>query len=80
MDYKLILKENNNIVLSTDNEDDSWRNEIVIDNIDYFSFDQNFITVGNDKVTKFIRFGNLTIDKNVGAILKKGRNESENIE
>lgn len=74
MDYYLGL-EDDNIVLRTDSGE-SWNNKIVMTGITDFQFDANFIIVGNDKVSKFLRFGDITIDKRVTQIIKQ-RNESK---
>lgn len=76
MDYRLDL-ENNNVVLRTDEE--SWNTKIVMDGIIEFQFDNNFIIVGNDKTTKFIRFGDLSINKKVFNYLKKNNESKETI-
>ena len=75
MDYYLGL-EDGEIVLRTDTEE-SWNNKLVMTGITDFQFDSNFLIVGNDKVSKFLRFGDVTIDKRVTQIIKQKNNESK---
>lgn len=75
MDYYLGL-EDGDIVLRTDTEE-SWNNKIVMTGITDFQFDSNFLIVGNDKVSKFLRFGDVTVDKRVTQIIKQKNNESK---
>ena len=77
MDYYLGL-EDGDIVLRTDTEE-SWNNKLVMTGITDFQFDSNFLIVGNDKVSKFLRFGDVTIDKRVTQIIKQKNNESQEI-
>lgn len=77
MDYKLFI-EDNGMTLRTDEE--SWNSKIVMTGITEFQFNDNFIIVSNDKCTKFVRFGDLTIDKRISKYLNKRNNESEEIE
>lgn len=77
MDYYLGL-EDGDIVLRTDTEE-SWNNKLVMTGITDFQFDSNFLIVGNDKVSKFLRFGDVTIDKRVTQIIKRKNNESQEI-
>lgn len=73
MDYWLGY-EDGDVVLKTDNEE-SWSNKIVMTGITDFQFDNNFLIIGNSQVTKFLRFGDLTIDKEVTKNLKRKENE-----
>ena len=75
MDYWLGY-EDGDIVLRTDTEE-SWNNKLVMTGITDFQFDSNFLIVGNDKVSKFLRFGDVTIDKRVTQIIKQKNNESK---
>lgn len=77
MDYYLGL-EDGDIVLRTDTEE-SWNNKLVMTGITDFQFDSNFLIVGNNKVSKFLRFGDVTIDKRVTEIIKRKNNESQEI-
>lgn len=73
MDYWLGY-ENGDVVLKTDTEE-AWNNKIVMTGITDFQFDNNFLIIGNSRVTKFLRFGDLTIDKEVTKNLKRKENE-----
>lgn len=73
MDYWLGY-ENGDVVLKTDTEE-AWSNKIVMTGITDFQFDNNFLIIGNSRVTKFLRFGDLTIDKEVTKNLKRKENE-----
>lgn len=73
MDYWLGY-EDGDIVLKTDTEE-AWNNKIVMTGITDFQFDNNFLIIGNNRVTKFLRFGDLTIDKEVTKNLKRKENE-----
>ena len=77
MNYYLGL-EDGEIVLRTDTEE-SWNNKLVMTGITDFQFDNNFLIIGNSQVTKFLRFGDLTIDKRVTEIIKRKNNESQEI-
>lgn len=74
MDYWLGY-EDGDVVLKTDTEE-TWSNKIVMTGITDFQFDNNFLIIGNSQVTKFLRFGDLTIDKRVSQNLKRKENES----
>ena len=74
MDYWLGY-EDEDVVLKTDTEE-TWSNKIVMTGITDFQFDNNFLIIGNSQVTKFLRFGDLTIDKKVSQNLKRKENES----
>lgn len=73
MDYWLGY-EDGDVVLKTDTEE-AWNNKIVMTGITDFQFDNNFLIIGNSRVTKFLRFGDLTIDKEVTKNLKRKENE-----
>jgi len=73
MDYWLGY-EDGDVVLKTDTEE-AWSNKIVMTGITDFQFDNNFLIIGNSQVTKFLRFGDLTIDKRVSENLKRKENE-----
>ena len=73
MDYWLGY-EDGDVVLRTDTEE-AWSNKIVMTGITDFQFDNNFLIIGNSRVTKFLRFGDLTIDKEVTKNLKRKENE-----
>lgn len=73
MDYWLGY-EDGDVVLKTDTEE-AWSNKIVMTGITDFQFDNNFLIIGNSQVTKFLRFGDLTIDKEVTKNLKRKENE-----
>ncbi len=73
MDYWLGY-EDGDVVLRTDTEE-AWSNKIVMTGITDFQFDNNFLIIGNSQVTKFLRFGDLTIDKEVTKNLKRKENE-----
>lgn len=72
MDYWLGY-EDGDVVLRTDTEE-AWSNKIVMTGITDFQFDNNFLIIGNSQVTKFLRFGDLTIDKEVTKNLKRKEN------
>lgn len=73
MDYWLGY-EDGDVVLKTDTEE-AWSNKIVMTGITDFQFDNNFLIIGNSQVTKFLRFGDLTIDNEVNKNLKRKENE-----
>lgn len=73
MDYWLGY-EDGDVVLKTDTEE-AWNNKIVMTGITDFQFDNNFLIIGNSRITKFLRFGDLTIDKEVTKNLKRKENE-----
>lgn len=73
MDYWLGY-EDGDVVLRTDTEE-AWSNKIVMTGITDFQFDNNFLIISNSQVTKFLRFGDLTIDKEVTKNLKRKENE-----
>lgn len=66
--------EDGDVVLKTDTEE-AWNNKIIMTGITDFQFDNNFLIIGNSRVTKFLRFGDLTIDKEVTKNLKRKENE-----